>query len=113
VNSVDYVPARGDIVWLDFDPQAGREQAGHRPALVVSPSAYNRTLGLMLVCPITSRRKGMPFEVPVPPDLPVEGVILADHLKSADWRARRAQYVCQVPSECVQEVTARIYPLIF
>lgn len=113
MNSADYVPARGDVVWLDFDPQSGREQAGHRPALVVSPVAYNRTVGLMLVCPIASRRKGMPFEVAVPPELPVEGVILSDHLKSVDWRARKARFACRVSSECVQEVTARIYPLIF
>jgi len=108
----EYLPSRGDVVWLDFDPQAGREQAGRRPALVVSPLAYNQITGLMLVCPITSHVKGFRFEVPVPPELPIRGVILADHLKSADWRARRAEHICHLPGNCVLEVIARIQPLI-
>lgn len=79
-----YIPQRGDIIWLDFNPQAGREQAGRRPAFVVSPAAYNRKVGLALVCPVTSRVKGYPFEVVLPAGLAVTGVILSDQLKSLD-----------------------------
>ena len=88
----DYVPDRGDLVWLTFDPQAGREQAGRRPALVLSPTIYNERSGLAVVCPVTRRSKGYPFEVPLPVEQKVSGVVLADHLKSADWRARRAEF---------------------
>lgn len=80
-----YVPDAGDFVWLTFDPQAGREQAGRRPALVLSPRAYNETAGLAVVCPITNQVKGYPFEVPVPSGQGPTGVILADHVKSVDW----------------------------
>ena len=83
-----YVPDRGDLVWLDFDPQAGREQAGRRPALVLSPKAYNQKVGLALLCPITSQVKGYPFETAIPPGLKVSGVVLADHVKNMDWRVR-------------------------
>ena len=86
----DYAPARGDVVWMHFDPQAGREQAGRQPALVLSPEAYNRRVGLALCCPITSQVKGYPFEVSLPAGLDVAGVVLADQLKSLDWRRRRA-----------------------
>src|SRR5438552_10794224 len=86
-----YVPARGDAVWISLDPQAGHEQAGRRPALVLSPSSYNRKAGLALMCPITSHAKGYPFEVAVPADLAVTGVILADQIKSLDWRIRHAE----------------------
>jgi mRNA interferase MazF len=85
VSAARYVPERGDLLWLTFDPQAGHEQAGRRPALVLSPAAYNRRAKLALVCPITSRAKGYPFEVALPAALPLSGVVLADHLKSADW----------------------------
>jgi mRNA interferase MazF len=78
------VPDRGDVVWLEFDPQAGHEQAGHRPAVVLSPRAYNQKSGLALFCPITSRIKGYPFEVVLPPDLPVQGAVLCDQVKSLD-----------------------------
>ena len=88
-----YVPAQGDLVWFDFDPQAGHEQGGRRPALVLSPKAYNQLIGLALVCPITSRQKGYPFEVKLPDDLPIAGVILSDHVKSQDWRARHAELI--------------------
>ena len=73
-----YVPWRGDVVWIDLEPQKGREQAGHRPAVVLSRSDYNRKTGLAVICPITTKVKGYPFEVPIPPDLVVTGVILAD-----------------------------------
>lgn len=107
-----YVPASGDFVWLTFDPQAGREQAGRRPALVLSPRIYNAKSGLALVCPVTNRAKGYPFEVPVPAGQGPSGVILADHLKSVDWKARRAESLGQCPREALDEVLARLAPLI-
>jgi mRNA interferase MazF len=110
--SASYVPDRGHLVWLCFDPQAGHEQAGWRPALVLSPAAYNSRAGLALVCPITTQRKGYPFEVPLPTGLPIEGVVLADHVKNLDWEARRAQYRGSVPPATLREVVARLTPLI-
>ena len=107
-----YVPERGDLVWLTFDPQAGREQAGRRPALVLSPALYNRRANLMLVCPITSQAKGYPFEVALPDGLTIAGVILADHVKSADWAARRAQFAMKAPPGVTAEVTAKLRPLL-
>lgn len=92
-----YVPRRGDIVWLSFTPQVGHEQAGRRPALVLSPLAYNGRVGLALFCPITSRVKGYPFEVAVPEGLAVTGVVLADQVKSLDWRVRRAELADRLP----------------
>ena len=86
----EYIPDRGDIVWLHFDPQSGPEQAGRRPAFVVSPRAYNRKVGLALFCPITSRVKGYPFEVPLSDEGKTRGAVLSDQLKSLDWRARKA-----------------------
>lgn len=106
------VPGRGDVVWLEFDPQTGTEQAGRRPALVVSPKSYNRKVGLALMCPITSRVKGYPFEVELPQGLGVQGVILSDQLKSLDWRARRATPMGSVPDSVMQEVTARVLVLV-
>ena len=85
-----YVPERGDAVFITLDPQAGHEQAGRRPALVLSPAAYNGRVGLALLCPITSQVKGYPFEVPIPAGSPVRGVVGADQVKSLDWRARLA-----------------------
>jgi len=108
----DYVPKRGDLVWLSFDPQAGHEQAGRRPAFVLSPEPYNRKTGLFLACPVTSKIKGYPFEVPLPPGLPVAGVILADQIKSLDWKIRSAEYAVGVPEETIGEVVARVLPLI-
>lgn len=99
-----YVPERGDIVWLSVDPQAGHEQAGRRPAVILSPAAYNRGSGLAVVVPITSQIKGYPFEVQVPGGLRVKGVVLADHLKSVDWRARNAEQIDELPSETITEV---------
>jgi mRNA interferase MazF len=98
-----YVPERGDIVWLNFSPQEGREQAGHRPALIISPMIYN-DLGLALVCPITNSTKGYPFEVPIPSGINTTGVVLADHLKSIDWKARKAEFIEKVSVEFVTEV---------
>jgi mRNA interferase MazF len=108
----DYVPRRGDIVWVQMQPRVGHEQAGRRPALIVSPHAYNGKVGLALMCPITSRAKGYPFEVPLPADAEVTGVILSDQVKSLDWRARRAEFACQAPSSLVQEVQAKLHVLL-
>jgi len=107
-----YVPDRGDIVWLQFTPQAGHEQAGHRPAMTVSPLAYNRRAGLALFCPITSQVKGYPFEVVLPPALPASGAILSDQIKSLDWRARKARRVCVAPEATVEQVLAKIHALV-
>ena len=107
-----YIPKRGDIIWLEFNPQAGHEQAGKRPALVISPEAYNYKTSLMLVCPITSQIKGYPFEVEIPSGLQIQGVILADQVKSLDGQARNAQFACQVPENIVQEVVERIRILL-
>lgn len=107
-----YVPDRGHLVWLTFDPHAGREQAGRRPALIVSPAAYNGRARLALVCPITGQIKGYPFEVPLPSGLVVSGVVLADHLKSVDWAARRAAFAGKAPEGVLSEVLAKLAPLL-
>jgi mRNA interferase MazF len=109
---VGHAPERGDLVWLQFNPQAGSEQAGRRPALVVSPGSYNKKVGLALVCPITSRLKGYPFEVELPRDLEAKGAILCDQVKSLDWRARHATRFGSIPDPVMQEVTARILALV-
>ena len=107
-----YVPERGDVVWLQFDPQAGHEQAGKRPALVISPAAYNGRVGLALLCPITSQKKGYPFEVALPGGFKVQGVVLADQIKSLDWRARRAERAGDVPAAVLEETVAKIRVLV-
>ena len=107
-----YVPARGDLVWLQFNPQAGHEQAGHRPAVVISPSSYNRRVGLALCCPVTSQVKGYPFEVLLPQGLGVEGAILSDQIKSLDWRVRKARRVGRVPADVLQETVGKILALV-
>ena len=108
----NYIPNRGDLIWLEFDPQLGREQAGRRPALVLSPSIYNGAAGLALLCPITRQIKHYPFEVQLPSGLPIEGAILVDHLKSADWRARKATFIVRVPDEVVEQVLHTIELLL-
>ena len=107
-----YVPERGDIVWLQFDPQAGHEQAGRRPAFVLSPRAYNRRVGLALFCPVTSKAKGYPFEVPLPQGSVVTGVVLSDQLKSLDWKVRKAERIFRAPEAVVEEITARLLALV-
>lgn len=107
-----FVPDAGDLIWLTFDPQAGREQSGRRPTLVLSPKSYNQKTGLALACPVTSQIKGYPFEVPSPPECGVTGVILADHIKSLDWKARRAEKAGRVPLSTLHEVLARLAPLL-
>ena len=105
-----YVPDTGDIVWLHFDPQAGHEQAGHRPALVLSPARYNGPRGMMICCPMTSRIKGYPFEVVDSADPP--SVVLADQVKSLDWRARRAERKSRVSPATLAEVRAKVQALL-
>ena len=107
-----YVPDRGDFVWLEFSPQAGHEQAGHRPAFIVSPQAYNRKTGLALVCPLTTQVKGYPFEVLVPPGQKAKGAILSDQLKSLDWKARHARFIEKAPSDLTAEVLAKAVTLL-
>ncbi len=107
-----YQPDRGDLMWLDFNPQAGHEQAGRRPALVVSPLAYNSRTGLALCCPITSHIKGYPFEVLVPDGLKVSGAVLSDHVKNLDWRARRAEFIARLPQRELEQVINRVILLL-
>ena len=107
-----YVPARGDLIWLQFNPQAGHEQAGHRPAVVISPSSYNRRVGLALCCPVTSQVKGYPFEVLLPQGLGVEGAILSDQIKSLDWRALKARLIGNLPGDVLQETVGKILALV-
>jgi mRNA interferase MazF len=97
--AVRYVPARSDVVWITFNPQAGHEQAGRRPALVLSPSSYNRKVGLAILCPITSQVKGYPFEVAIGSGSKLGGVILSDQVKSLDWRIRKAEFICKLSRE--------------
>jgi len=107
------VPERGDTVWLDFVPRSGHEHDGRRPALVLSPHAYQARTGLALVCPITRQAKGYPFEVALPAGFPVDGVVLADQVKSVDWRARRSSFIARAPEEVVRSVgglMARLLP---
>ena len=107
-----FVPDAGDLIWLTFDPQAGREPAGRRPALVLSPRSYNQKSGLALLCPITNQIKGYPFEVPLPPGCGATGAILADHLKSIDWGARHAAKIGPIPPSTLDEVLAKLAPLL-
>ena len=106
-----YVPDRGDAVWLQFNPQAGHEQAGRRPALVLSPAAYNGKVGLAVLCPITSQSKGYPFEVAIS-TRKLTGVVLSDQVKSLDWRVRQAEMIERVPDAVVLEVLAKLSSLL-
>ncbi len=105
-----YIPERADIVWLDFSPQAGQEQAGRRPALVLSPSSYNKN-GMALVCPITSKVKGYPFEVTIKTDK-INGVVLSDHIKNHDWRARKLHFISKANFDVLQAVSKNIFALL-
>ena len=107
-----YVPDRGDLVWISFNPQTGHEQAGRRPAFVVSPGSYNRKVGLALLCPITSQVKGYPFEVTLPAGLEIAGVVLSDQVKSLDWRARNAKFIGKLPHATVAEVLDTLSTLV-
>jgi mRNA interferase MazF len=107
-----YVPECGDVVWITLNPQAGHEQAGRRLAVVLSPAAYNGKVGLAILCPITRQVKGYPFEVEIPGGLAVSGVILADQVKSLDWRAREAELVGRLPAATVAEVLQKLNTLL-
>jgi mRNA interferase MazF len=107
-----YVPDVGDLVWISFSPQAGREQAGRRPALVLSPRTYNEKAGLCLVCPVTSQAKGYPFEVALPEGLSVAGLVLSDHVKSVDWQVRNIEYAGKAPDVVLDEVRGKLRALI-
>ncbi len=107
-----YVPDRGDVVWITLNPQAGHEQAGRRPAVVLSPSSYNGRVGLAVFCPITGQVKGYPFEVIIPPGLSVTGAVLADQLKSLAWRGRQADLICRLPAIVVDDILVKVRTLL-
>jgi mRNA interferase MazF len=107
-----YIPERGDLVWLTFDPQAGHEQMGRRPAITLSPASYNSRIGLALFCPITSKVKGYPFEVALPQGLSVQGVVLADQVKSFDWRICQATFIAQLPAQTLLEILQKLNTIL-
>ena len=107
-----YIPVRGDVVWINLNPQTGHERKGRRPALVLSPEEYNKKVGLAIFCPITNQVKGYPFEVLIPEGLKTSGVILADQVKSLDWKTRNAELICRIPEEVTKIVLERIYTLL-
>jgi mRNA interferase MazF len=108
----EYVPEAGDLIWIDFDPQTGHEQAGRRPGLVLSPSSYNAKIGLAIVCPVTSQVKGYPFEVELSRSGKFRGSVLADQLKSVDWRERRAERGGKASPAVMDAVRARLQLLL-
>jgi len=108
-----YVPRRGDFIWLSFDPQAGHEQMGNRPALVVSHDRFNSNMGFAFVCPISNTQRQNPFYIQIPTGNPVTGVIMADQLRSLDFRARKAQFIADCPDLLLQDVLRRIKPILF
>jgi len=108
----DYIPERGDIVWLNFTPQSGHEQAGKRAAIVITPGSYNKITSLALFCPITSQIKGYPFEVKLPANFPVKGVIISDQIKSLDWRTRKIEFIAKAPKNILKEVLSKLSLLI-
>lgn len=108
----DYCPERGDIVWLDFDPQSGHEQKSRRPAIVISPKIYDSKTGLALFCPITNQVKGYPFEVLLPANLAVTGVIIADQIKSLDWKVRNAEFIVKAPKNVLNETMNKFLTLV-
>jgi mRNA interferase MazF len=107
-----YVPKRGDVVWLHFNPQADYEQAGRRPAVVLTPEDYNRKTSLALFCPVTSQIKGYPFETPLLPNMPVRGVVLCDQIKSLDWTVRKAEFIFELPQQTLAEVMGKASALL-
>ncbi|MCM1982416.1 type II toxin-antitoxin system PemK/MazF family toxin [Lyngbya confervoides] len=108
-----YVPKRGDFVWLQFNPQSGYEQMGRRPALVLSHGAFNKRMGCVFVCPVSNTQHQNPFYVPVPEEEAVTGVIMADQLRSLDYKARKAEYMGDCPEPVLNDVLRRIKPIIF
>ena len=109
---MSYVPERGDAIWINFNPQAGHEQAGRRPAIVLSPQSYNGKVGLCLLCPITNQVKGYPFEVLLPAGAGVSGVVLADQAKSLDWRMRNAEFIARLPEIVTDAVLKKLKSLL-
>jgi len=116
VSAQTWVPECGDVVWITPDPpirpQSGHEQAGRRPAVILSPKSYNSKTRLAILCPITSQVKGYPFEVLLPAGLAVAGAILSDQVKSLDWRARKAELICPLPDEIISEVLQKLKTLL-
>jgi mRNA interferase MazF len=110
---VDYAPARGDFIWLNFDPQSGREQMGKRPALVVSHTEFNQQRGFILVCPVSNTKRKNPFYVNIPDGEAVTGILMADQLRSLDYKSRGAELIATCPKDLLLEVLARIYPIMF
>ncbi|MBT4643499.1 MAG: endoribonuclease MazF [Deltaproteobacteria bacterium] len=107
-----YVPSRGDLVWINFNPQVGHERAGRRPALILSPANYNSKVGLAFLCPITSKIKGYPFEVALPQKLSVNGVILSDQVKNLDWKSKNVEFIGKLNNKSVDEVLQRLHTLL-
>ncbi len=107
-----YIPEKGDIVWIEMNPQAGHEQAGKRPAIVLSPKAYNEKVGLALFCPITTQIKGYPFEVIIPKGYRISGAILSDQIKSLDWKARKVSFACKIDAAVIQDAVAKLNSLL-
>jgi mRNA interferase MazF len=112
VAIIEYIPRRGDLVWIDFSPQSGHEQSGRRPAVCISPIKYNQTVGLAIFCPITSARKGYPYEVLLPENLTITGVVLSDQVKSLDWQTRQVDYIDHIPETVVSNILAKLHTLI-
>jgi mRNA interferase MazF len=108
-----YIPQRGDIVWMDFDPQAGREQQKRRPAIVISPRSFNEKTRLAVVCPITSKAKGYFFEIPLIAAMSTAGVVLVDQFKSLDWSARKIEFIEKAPSKLIDDVMEKIEAILF
>jgi len=107
-----YTPDRGDAIWITLNPQAGHEQADRRPSLVLSPAAYNRKVGLAVLCPITNQVKGYPFEVLIPHGLRVSGAVLADQVKNLDWKARQAKLICKLPAAVTNDTLRKLNTLL-
>jgi mRNA interferase MazF len=107
-----YFPERGDVVWINLNPQTGHEQSGRRPALVLSPVVYNKKVGLAIFCPITNKVKGYPFEVLIPTGLGVTGAILSDQVKSLDWKARDIELICKLPKDITVDVLSKLNTLL-
>jgi mRNA interferase MazF len=107
-----YTPERGDIIRIEFTPQKAKEQAGTRPALVLSPRIYNEKIGLSILCPITTVQKGYPFEVSLPAKLKTHGVILSDHIRNFDWRSRNARFIEKAPKETLKEALQKVTLLL-
>ncbi len=113
MRSGKFIPDKGDLVWLNFSPQSGHEQAGRRPAICLSSKEYNSKTGLGIFCPITSKIKGYPFEVKLPEGLPIKGVILADQIRNLDWKARNAEFIARAPEKVLAETLELIRLLLF